>query len=92
LCHSASADSVNTVERVELTSLKAGDIINFVVQGTDIRHRLLTTDDAKLPQRWAVAVVGHFNGTLRSQYNPAYRTPARLTQVARPSDPTVTSY
>ncbi|GLI65612.1 hypothetical protein VaNZ11_009178 [Volvox africanus] len=78
-------DNVNTVERIELTTLKAGDLITFVVHGRDVRHRLLTTADAQLPQRWAVAVVGHFIGVLRSQYNPAYVTPNRLLMTGVPT-------
>ncbi|GIL44358.1 hypothetical protein Vafri_1861 [Volvox africanus] len=78
-------DNVNTVERIELTNLIANDLITFVVHGRDIRHRLLTTADAQLPQRWAVAVVGHFSGVLRSQYNPAYVTPNRLLMTGVPT-------
>ncbi|EFJ44733.1 hypothetical protein VOLCADRAFT_106328 [Volvox carteri f. nagariensis] len=78
-------DSVNTVERIELTTLKANDLITFVVHGRNIRHSLLTTPDAQLPQRWAVAVVGHFNGTLRTQYNPSYVAPNRLSTDGLPA-------
>ncbi|GLI65615.1 hypothetical protein VaNZ11_009181 [Volvox africanus] len=70
-------DSTNNVERVELssTNVLAGDRITYVVYGRNIRSKLLTGSDAQLPQRWAVVVVGHFNGTLRTQYNPAYIRP-----------------
>ncbi|GIL44348.1 hypothetical protein Vafri_1858 [Volvox africanus] len=71
-------DSTNNVERIELSSnILAGDKITYVVYGRNIRSKLLTNPDAKLPQRWAVVVVGHFNGTLRTQYNPAYIRPQR---------------
>lgn len=82
-----SPDNVNTVERIELSTLRANDLITFVVHGRDIRHRLLTTPDAQLPQRWAVVVAGHFNGTLRSQYNPTYTTPNRLAASPTPVRP-----
>ena len=74
-----SADSVNNVERIELSGLVPGDRLTFVVHGFDIRHSLLTdSPDALLPQRWAVAVVGHFKGTLQTPLNPAYMRPPRL--------------
>ncbi len=76
-------DYYNTVKRVELTNLKAADLLSFVVKGTSIQHTMITSPDALLPQRWAVAVVGHFTGTLQTQYNPAYRTPSRLTTAVR---------
>ncbi|GLC33292.1 hypothetical protein PLESTF_001326600 [Pleodorina starrii] len=72
------ADNVNTVERIELTGLRNNDLLTFVVHGRDIRHSLLSTPDARLPQRWAVMVAGHFNGTLRSQFNPTWTTPNRI--------------
>ncbi|GIL91720.1 hypothetical protein Vretifemale_19307, partial [Volvox reticuliferus] len=73
-------DSTNNVERVELstTDVFAGDRITLVVYGRNIRSKLLSGADAQLPQRWAVVVVGHFNGTLRTQLNPAYIRPQRF--------------
>ncbi|GLI67073.1 hypothetical protein VaNZ11_011270 [Volvox africanus] len=77
-------DHVNTVERAELQNLQAGDNIVFVVQGTRIVHRNLAysntgnSSDNSLPQRWALAVVGDFQGVLETQLNPSYVRPQRL--------------
>ncbi|GLC50169.1 hypothetical protein PLESTB_000350100 [Pleodorina starrii] len=71
-------DNTNNVERVELFGLKPHDEVTLVVQGRNIRSKLLTGADAALPQRWSVIVVGHFNGTLRTLLNPAYARPPRF--------------
>ncbi|KAG2492076.1 hypothetical protein HYH03_009572 [Edaphochlamys debaryana] len=77
-------DSVNNVERAELRGLRAGDNVSLVVFGAAVNHALLTAtgtgrSDTALPQRWALAVAGHFTGTLRSPLNPAYVRPQGLT-------------
>jgi hypothetical protein len=58
------ADNTNTVERAELTGLAANEKLVFVVKGTRIVHQLLLNasyrPDTALPQRWALAVVGHY--------------------------------
>jgi hypothetical protein len=69
---------VNNVERAELRELAAGDSISFTVRGTDIVHHLLTAPDSQLPQRWSLAVVGHFIGVLITPLNPSYTVPQRL--------------
>ncbi|GIL63851.1 hypothetical protein Vafri_17716 [Volvox africanus] len=75
-------DHVNNVERIELSSLSSGDSVTLVVIGNKIVHRLMGSGiDAALPQRWAVAVVGHFRGTLQTQLNPGYTRPQRLQPV-----------
>ncbi|GIL85055.1 hypothetical protein Vretifemale_13679, partial [Volvox reticuliferus] len=71
-------DHINNVERAELRGLRAGDDITFVVNGTNIVHRLLSLADTDLPQRWALAVVGDFQGVLQTQFNPSYVQPQRL--------------
>ncbi|KAG2494003.1 hypothetical protein HYH03_007930 [Edaphochlamys debaryana] len=71
-------DDSNNVERVELPSLSAGTQLTLVVWGKSINHMLRSDADAKLGQRFAVAVTGHFTGTLRSALNPAWVKPARL--------------
>lgn len=71
-------DSSNNVERIELTTLKAKDNIVLVVHGRSVRHSLISNPDAAFPQRWAIAVAGHFIGNLKTIYNPAYTRPARL--------------
>ncbi len=75
------ADTVNNVERIELPNPKEGDRLTFSVFGRVIRHQLITAADAALPQRWAVLVAGHFNGTLKSPLNPLYTRPQRFTTV-----------
>ncbi|GFR51593.1 hypothetical protein Agub_g14014 [Astrephomene gubernaculifera] len=85
-------DHVNNVERVELRNLQAGDNVTLVVTGKSIVHNInFTGADAQLPQRWAVAVVGNFIGTLRTQLNPAYVRPQRLLPFAQDATTTVQS-
>ncbi|GIL91713.1 hypothetical protein Vretifemale_19279 [Volvox reticuliferus] len=72
------ADDSNNVERVELRNLQARDNVTFVVQGRSIRHWLLTSPDAQMPQRWSVVVAGHFTGTLKTTLNPAAIRPMRM--------------
>ncbi|KAG2494005.1 hypothetical protein HYH03_007932 [Edaphochlamys debaryana] len=71
-------DDSNNVERVELPSLSAGTQVTLVVWGKSINHQLSSDSLASLRQRFAVAVAGHFTGTLRSALNPAWVKPARL--------------
>lgn len=73
-----STDTVNNVERVELLGLEQGDRIAFVVEGKEVGHTLLSYNDARLPQRWALAVTGYFTGTLLTGWNPAWARPPRL--------------
>ncbi|GIM06163.1 hypothetical protein Vretimale_10562, partial [Volvox reticuliferus] len=61
------ADSVNTVEKVLLKSPQPGANISIVVEAPSLPSLIL---DPTTPQRWAVAVVGHFSGYLESQLNP----------------------
>ena len=65
-------DRLNTVERVYITSPSPGAALTITVTAHSLPSRLLSGPDALLPQRWAVAVVGHFSGTLASELNPAY--------------------
>ncbi|EFJ50795.1 hypothetical protein VOLCADRAFT_88678 [Volvox carteri f. nagariensis] len=60
-------DSVNTVERVLLTSPPAGASLHIVVVASNLPSLIF---DSTTPQRWAVAVVGHFTGNLQSELNP----------------------
>ncbi|GIL83754.1 hypothetical protein Vretifemale_12470, partial [Volvox reticuliferus] len=61
------ADSVNTVEKVLLKSPQPGANISIVVEAPSLPSSIL---DPTTPQRWAVAVVGHFSGYLESELNP----------------------
>ncbi|KAG2424606.1 hypothetical protein HXX76_014331 [Chlamydomonas incerta] len=83
--HSAGpADSVNTVERAELTGLAAGARLSFTVNGTSINHQLMSGApgrDTRLPQRWALAVVGHFTGLLQTHLNPAFVRPQYIANI-----------
>ena len=65
-------DRVNNVERVYITHPSPGAALTITVTAHSLPSRLLSGPDALLPQRWAVAVVGHFSGTLASELNPAY--------------------
>jgi hypothetical protein len=71
-------DHVNNVERSELQNPQPGDNITFLVRGTSIVHRIASSADSQLPQRWALAVVGDFRGVLRTALNPVYARPQRL--------------
>ncbi|KAG2488755.1 hypothetical protein HYH03_012753 [Edaphochlamys debaryana] len=72
-------DSLNTVERLELPSPAPGDRITLFVRASRLPSLLIEGDpDASLPQRWALAVVGHFEGALQGAANPAYARPPRL--------------
>ncbi|GLC65706.1 hypothetical protein PLESTF_000331300 [Pleodorina starrii] len=77
-------DSVNNVERLELSGLAPGDRITLVVHGSNIRHTQLgdSSPDAARPQYWALAVAGYFRGLLRSPLNPAFMRPQRLQSFA----------
>ena len=59
-----------------LSAPPPGAALTITVTAADLPSLLLSADanhtDALLPQRWAVAVVGHFSGTLASELNPAY--------------------
>ncbi|PNH12977.1 Serine protease/ABC transporter B family protein tagA, partial [Tetrabaena socialis] len=81
-------DATNNVERLYIMAAP-GDNITFVVVGTRIVHNVIYSydSDAALPQRWAVAVVGHFNGTLQSSLNPAFVTPQRVPAFAEDPRP-----
>ncbi|EFJ52204.1 hypothetical protein VOLCADRAFT_87127 [Volvox carteri f. nagariensis] len=74
-------DRVNNVERVELSNLQSGDKVALLVNGSKIVHNLMggSQPDAARPQYWALAVVGHFKGTLKGVLNPAFARPLRLT-------------
>ncbi|EFJ50793.1 hypothetical protein VOLCADRAFT_88676 [Volvox carteri f. nagariensis] len=61
------ADSVNTVERVLLKSPPAGASVRVMVVASNLPSLIF---DPTTPQRWAVAVVGHFTGNLQSELNP----------------------
>ncbi|KXZ46205.1 hypothetical protein GPECTOR_46g274 [Gonium pectorale] len=65
-----SPDRVNTVERVVLSAPPAGAMITITVRAARIASSLLSVPDARLPQRFAVAVVGHISGTLVTRLNP----------------------
>ncbi|KAG2500683.1 hypothetical protein HYH03_001449 [Edaphochlamys debaryana] len=83
--NATSPDRTNPVERVQL-SLSAGDSITLHVVGHKLGSRLLSADpDAALPQRWALAVVGSFTGTLQTPLNPAFVQPQRLPAFTRQS-------
>ncbi|KAG2491466.1 hypothetical protein HYH03_010251 [Edaphochlamys debaryana] len=80
-------DRTNTVERIDLPQPPAGAALAFTVRAERIAHTLAGfagfAADApgnytQLRQRFAVAVVGHFTGTLRTALNPAYVKPQRL--------------
>ncbi|GLI64305.1 hypothetical protein VaNZ11_007532 [Volvox africanus] len=60
-------DSVNTVEKVLLKTLPPGANVSVVVEAPSLPSLIL---DPTTPQRWAVAVVGHFSGYLESELNP----------------------
>ncbi|GLI70910.1 hypothetical protein VaNZ11_015937 [Volvox africanus] len=88
-------DSINPVERVLLTAPAAGSGIRIIVNATSLPSSLI---DQATTQRWAVAVVGHFEGTLRSPLNPAWavqrgmapqrpNSPPQQPDVPPPSDP-----
>ncbi|EFJ47816.1 hypothetical protein VOLCADRAFT_91397 [Volvox carteri f. nagariensis] len=62
-------DVVNTVERVRLNAPPAGASLRIRVRAASLPSREL---DPSRPQRWAVAVVGHFEGNLQSNLNPAW--------------------
>ncbi len=49
-----------------------------MVFGRAIRHTLLTSPDAAMPQRWSVVVAGHFTGTLRTALNPVVAKGVRV--------------
>ncbi|GIL53620.1 hypothetical protein Vafri_9234 [Volvox africanus] len=90
-------DHVNTVERAELRNLQAGDNIVFVVQGTRIVHQKLgnsvgNASDNSLPQRWALVVVGDFQGVLQTQLNPSYVRPQRLSAFSMSTQRTSSLY
>ncbi|KAG2496693.1 hypothetical protein HYH03_005110 [Edaphochlamys debaryana] len=80
-------DATNNVERTLLTNLTAGTDVAFAVFARRLGSRLVNTADAQLPQRWALAVVGHFTGTLRTRLNPAYMQPQRLPAFLEPRGP-----
>ncbi len=61
------ADTVNTVERVLLKAPPSGSTLRVTVTAPSLPS--LTLDPAT-PQRWALAVVGHFTGYLQSDLNP----------------------
>ncbi|GLI64306.1 hypothetical protein VaNZ11_007533 [Volvox africanus] len=60
-------DSLNTVEKVLLKTLPPGANVSVVVEAPSLPSLIL---DPTTPQRWAVAVVGHFSGYLESELNP----------------------
>ncbi|KAG2444995.1 hypothetical protein HYH02_008865 [Chlamydomonas schloesseri] len=67
-----SPDRTNNVERVYLTYPPPGATLTITVRAHALPSRLLSGPDALLPQRWAVAAVGYFTGTLATELNPAY--------------------
>ncbi|KAG2444993.1 hypothetical protein HYH02_008863 [Chlamydomonas schloesseri] len=67
-----SPDRTNNVERVYLTYPPPGATLTITVRAHTLPSRLLSGPDALLPQRWAVAAVGYFTGTLATELNPAY--------------------
>ncbi|GIL57021.1 hypothetical protein Vafri_12282 [Volvox africanus] len=82
-------DSVNTVEKVLLKSLQPGANVSIVVTAPRLPSLIL---DPTTPQRWAVAVVGHFSGYLESELNPfwakwANRMPPSPPPPSPPSPP-----
>ncbi|KAG2424603.1 hypothetical protein HXX76_014329 [Chlamydomonas incerta] len=84
LSYSINEDSVNTVERAELTDLDDGARLSFTVNGTSINHQLMDSApgrDTHLPQRWALAVVGHFTGLLQTHLNPAFVRPQYIANI-----------
>ncbi|GLC68954.1 hypothetical protein PLESTF_000762600 [Pleodorina starrii] len=73
----AKPDRVNTVERVLLTALPENTTIRIIVNATTLPSAAL---DPTTPQRWAVAAVGHFSGSLKSPLNPAWALQEGLPQ------------
>ncbi|KAG2430932.1 hypothetical protein HXX76_009902 [Chlamydomonas incerta] len=65
-------DRTNNVERVYMTYPPPGAALTITVRAHALPSRLLSGPDAALPQRWAVAVLGHFSGTMATELNPAY--------------------
>ncbi|KAG2432157.1 hypothetical protein HXX76_009079 [Chlamydomonas incerta] len=89
-------DRVNTVERVALASPPAGAALTITVTAARLASPFLDDPDAEgRPQRFAVAVSGHFTGVIESRLNPAYRLappdtprpPAPPTRPPRPRPP-----
>lgn len=71
---SVGRDNTNVVERVKLPpgALVPGAPVTIIVRGSNIASAYMSGADAKLPQRFAVAVLGPISGTLQSPLNPAY--------------------
>ncbi len=59
------------MERVLLAKPPAGAALSVAVSAHRLASAGLGGPDAQLPQRWAVAVVGHVAGSLDTQLNPA---------------------
>ncbi|PNH08405.1 Serine protease/ABC transporter B family protein tagD, partial [Tetrabaena socialis] len=65
-------DRVNTVECVRLRAPPAGSPITVRVRAFRMASGLIGGADARLPQRFAVAAVGHLTGSWASPLNPAF--------------------
>ncbi|KAG2494586.1 hypothetical protein HYH03_007352 [Edaphochlamys debaryana] len=74
----AQPDRTNVIERLRLPGPPPGAPLALRVSAHDLPQRLLGGADAALPQRWALAVAGHFAGELRTGLNPAHLRPQRL--------------
>ncbi|GIL56405.1 hypothetical protein Vafri_11768 [Volvox africanus] len=77
-------DGSNTVERVRLSSLPAGSELEIRVSAVFLPSLGL---EPNTPQRWAVAVVGHFEGLLRSELNPAWLRLGSIPPSPQPPSP-----
>lgn len=59
------------MERVFISKPLAGAALSITVSVHRLASVRLGGPDAQLPQRWAVAVVGHVAGSLDTELNPA---------------------
>ncbi|GLC70102.1 hypothetical protein PLESTF_000924400 [Pleodorina starrii] len=75
-------DGANSLERVRLSSPPAGTDLRIVVRAPSLPSLAL---DPATPQRWTLAAVGHFEGVLRSELNPAWANVDALPDVPQVS-------
>ncbi len=71
---SPAPDRTNTVERVRLPSPPAGGPLDMTVSAFRLRSANLGRPEARLPQRFAVAVVGFFSGDIDPNVVPTSAT------------------
>ncbi|GLC61159.1 hypothetical protein PLESTB_001724500 [Pleodorina starrii] len=77
-------DGANSLERVRLSSPPAGTDLRIVVRAPSLPSLAL---DPATPQRWTLAAVGHFEGVLRSELNPAWANVDALPDVPQTASP-----